>query len=206
MALPLANLLPIMFLARPEPDGSYTLIIDAPGTDTLPIELGHGFTSPDQITQALYTSLAAPAVAEDRMGALEDAAARVNQLIDAANEQAEIADDYAQRIATLESLVSQLQASAPAPAYARPQIPRIGVPQSVTPVIRQSHPVRSAPQGQGPQTPIQPQGRQPLRPIATGPAYAQVVPESRPADSFRKGEFQPHTPVGGVTRGPGSEG
>ncbi len=210
MTAVLPSLIPIMFLARPEEDGTLTLILDATGTETLPVELGRGFVSADQMVQAIVDSLTAPAVAEDRILAIEESVQPVNQLIDLINEHDQIADDHSRRLEVLEAVVSQLQAQAPA-------IPRIGggssAGSSIITAPRSdlrraseprpfSSPVTAGPAAR-PQSPVTTPTRQRLPPVPPRPPN---VPESPAVESFSRGNFNPHQPVGGVGRGPGSTG
>src|SRR6266851_6013410 len=213
---PVPSLIPIMFLARPEEDGTLTLILDATGTETLPVELGRGFVSADQIVQAIVDSLTAPAVAEDRILAIEESVQPVNQLIDLINEHDQIADDHSRRLEVLEAVVSQLQAQAPAPVYVRPAIPRIGGGSSAGSSIitaprsdlrRASEPRPfSSPVTAGPAARPQRAMTRGLPGLPPAPPRPPNVPETPPVESFSRGNFNPHQPVGGVGRGPGSTG
>jgi hypothetical protein len=148
------------------------------------------------------------------MQLVEEAAGRVNQLIDAVN-------DLLGRVDALEDQVSRM--ASPAPMPGRTLIPRLGQaqPQRPQPPLRgQYHDLRNAwdeqqeqfeaprqgqPQGQPLQPPMP--SRQPPRPP---PRAAQTPQGPRPdvsegaRPSFDRGSFVPHQPVGRVSRGPGS--
>jgi hypothetical protein len=207
----------VMLIARPEHDGTFTLVLDAPGTDTLPTELGGGYTSIDDIKTAVFLALTSPAVAEDRMQLVEEAAGRVNQLIDTVN-------DLLGRVDALEDQVSRM--AAPAPMPGRTLIPRLGQaqPQRPQPPLRgQYHDQRRAwddqqeqfDDRQAPRQPAppyaqpaaQPAARQPPRPpprASQQPQGPRPEVSEGPRPSFNRGEFVPHQPVGRVSRGPGT--
>lgn len=196
---------PVMLVARPEDDGTWTLILDAPASETLPTELGMGFKSIDEIKTAIVQSLTAPAIAEDRVSSIEEVVPTVNQLVDASNAQDQAIGQLAGRISQLEDQLESVMRAVG--AVARPavpggggRIPRLGerqtMPrpyQSITSDIDRGQGFRDYERGA---PPVQRERRpppHPLKPNNEGP---------RPA--FDRGSFVPHRPVGRVAPGPGS--
>ncbi|PYQ25658.1 MAG: hypothetical protein DMF56_27065 [Acidobacteria bacterium] len=204
---------PIMLVAHGEADGTLTLVLQATGTgETVPLVLGSGFRSIEDVTQAVMQALVAPAVAEDRLQVVEEAASRVNQLIDAVNELTSQVADQKVRIEYLEQMTGR--AGIP---LTRPLIPRLGerprqpYAQPEQPPRGQYHDLRNAwdgamepaaPAQQAPQ-PAQPPSRKPPAPRQPSQEPRPVVNEG-PRPDFSRGSFQPHQPVGRVSRGPGS--
>jgi hypothetical protein len=218
---------PIMLIARPEHDGTYTLLLDAPGSDTLPLELGGGYRELDQIKDAIATSLTAPAVAEDRMAVLEESLPTVNQLVDAVNDLTAQVSALKQQVEYLEQMTGR--AGIP---LTRPMIPRLGemrrprqptreairqawpnYPESETDWTTQGYYGGPPPAPRGPigaplgPPPVRPSpGMPPPPPSAPrGPQGPAVRPASEgPRPSFDRGSFTPHVPVARVSRGPGT--
>ncbi len=205
---------PIMLIARPEHDGTLTLVLDAPGTDTLPTELGGGYTSIEDIKTAVFLSLTSPAIAEDRMQILEEAVGRVNELIDAANDLVAQVSELKQRVEYLE----QMSGRAGIP-LTRPMIPRLGEragQKGQTPPVPlrgQYHDMRNQwderfpyeemPSAQPRRTEPSGAPRMPPRPPQAPQGPRPDVSEgARP--NFDRGSFVPHQPVGRVSRGPGT--
>jgi len=205
---------PIMLVAHGEADGTLTLVLQATGTgETAPLILGSGFRSIEDVTQAVMQALVAPAVAEDRLQVLEEAASRVNQLIDAVNDLVTQVADQKVRIEYLEQMTGR--AGIP---LTRPMIPRLGerpqqpYVQPEQPPRGQYHDMRNTWEGaiespqQPPQQPpqqAQPPPRRPAAPRHPSQEPRPVVNEG-PRPDFSRGSFQPHQPVGRVSRGPGS--
>jgi hypothetical protein len=223
---------PVMLIARPESDGTLTLILDCPGSDTFPIEIG-SFRELDQMKQAVVDSLTAPAVAEDRMATLEEAVPLVNQLVDAVN-------DLNNQVAALLDRISMLETQVGGRSVPmRQPIPRLGergrrlpggkyerdydLPRGPSREdVRQTwpeypdypEPRPHAPMGAplGP-PPVRP-SREPPPPPPGNPRGAQrTMPEpgerlppamEGPRPTFDRGSFTPHVPVGRVARGPGT--
>lgn len=118
---------PVMLIARPEPDGTYTLILDCPQSDSLPTELGGGFRSLDDVKFAVIQSLTAPAVAEQRMETVEEAAAIVNQLVDAVNDLTNQVGNLRTQLGWCEDQIAEIQGRRTQMSAAQPgRIPRLG--------------------------------------------------------------------------------
>ena len=207
---------PIMLIARPEHDGTLTLILDCPGTETLPIELGGGYQDVDQIKTAVMQALTSPAVAEDRLAMLEEALPLVNQLVDAANQMQEEIDGLKGRIHELEHPRARRQEPM--------RIPRLGELRQPAPPLRQIR--NSELDDYGYDRYVQHRDgdahnneignlevRRTPAPPARPPRPPQERPPGEPRDltvregprpDFSRGQFEPHMPVGRVSRGPGS--
>lgn len=201
----------LAFFARLETNGTYTLCLDAAESTELPVEIGGGYTTPAEIIAALVAALTAPAVAEDRIAAVEDYAPALNAAIDSTNEMGEAMQGLNDRIRELEAWRTELERieGGGFRPPTRPAIPRVGAGarRSLTapPSLRRplatedDEPYR---EGEPEVLPVRqpPAGRAPNRSVV-GPSS---LDEPRP--NFDRGDFKPHQPVGRVGRGPNSVG
>lgn len=187
-----------IFFGRREADGTFTLCLDAPTADALPVEIGRGFDAIDQVIGALQNSLTAPAVAEDRVASLEEYIPAVNQTIDGINEANDALTELGDRLAEVERWVAEMKAQGPGNRPpTRPRIPKPGTGGLLpNPSLRQQ-PAAPPPTAAAPQPPPEPR-------LPGGLLRQPAVDAPRP--TFERGTFRPHTPVVRVNRGPGSEG
>lgn len=203
----------LAFFARKEQNGTYTLCLDAAESKGLPVEIGAGFETPDAIIAALTSALTSPAVAEDRMAAVEEYAPALNAAIDSVNEQGEAMQGLNDRLRELEAwrteLERQNQGYRPP---TRPAIPRVGggARQPAPSLRRPLAPVYPENDVDEPYQESDPEVL-PVRPPAGRSPRASrsiVGPSSLddPRPDFNRGEFKPHQPVGRVGRGPNSVG
>lgn len=205
---PVGSVIAVALFARLEQDQTYTLILDDPAGDALPIEMAQGFVSIADILTVVRDALTAPAVTEDRMVVLEEAVQPVQQLIDVTNEHDQTLAGMETRMQWLEATVADLanRGGMLAPA----------APGRIQPAGRRTQPqdLRGRPTMMMPAaaSATRAAGHVPIQsPIPQPPPLprAQQGPSRRPAmdiprPSFERGTFQPHQPVGRVSRGPGS--
>lgn len=199
----------LAFFARLEINGTYTLCLDAAESTDLPLEIGGGYANPGEITSALVAALTSPAVAEDRIAAVEDYAPALNAAIDSVNEQGEAMQGLSDRLRELEAWRTELERqSGDYRPPTRPAIPRVGGGvRPPAPTLRRQPP-RDRQQereeefyreSEPEELPTRPAGRSPR--TIVGPSS---LDDPRP--EFNRGEFKPHQPVGRVGRGPNSVG
>lgn len=194
----------LAFFARQEANGTYTLCLDAAESTELPVEIGGGYAAPADIISALVNALTSPAVAEDRMVAVEEYAPALNAAIDSVNEQGEAMQGLNDRLRELEAWRAELERQDQ--SYrppTRPPIPRVG-PRVAAPPLRKALAPVYPEDDRGDiaserEEPRQPAGRSPRSIV--GPSS---LDEPRP--DFERGQFKPHQPVGRVGRGPNTVG